>query len=180
MENLTGYVGIDRQRDNERRGDAIVPPWRSISLATFNRPRRSQREQATSSASSLPAISHKGDRAAAAQANFQYDLRRRDQLLAVAAGFERFADRLELRGPHVGTGRSSGVHERHEGGHRRVALGWCFRPERVRPAPRRVALRPATPFFAQGRRREDAPPVMRSLAVHWKGDCRVLPLRLRP
>jgi hypothetical protein len=29
-------------------------------------------------------------------AQITYDLRRRDQLLALAAGFERFADRLEL------------------------------------------------------------------------------------
>jgi hypothetical protein len=33
-----------------------------------------------------------------AAANFQYDFRRRDQLLALAAGFERFAERLALQG----------------------------------------------------------------------------------
>jgi len=32
-----------------------------------------------------------------AAANFQYDIRRRDQLLALADGFARFADRLELQ-----------------------------------------------------------------------------------
>jgi hypothetical protein len=31
-----------------------------------------------------------------AEANLRYDIRRRDQLLSLAAGFERFADRLEL------------------------------------------------------------------------------------
>jgi hypothetical protein len=32
-----------------------------------------------------------------AAAHLRYDIRRRDQLLALAAGFERFADRLELQ-----------------------------------------------------------------------------------
>jgi hypothetical protein len=32
-----------------------------------------------------------------AATHLQYDIRRKDQLLALAAGFERFADRLELQ-----------------------------------------------------------------------------------
>ena len=32
-----------------------------------------------------------------AETQLRYDIRRRDQLLALAAGFERFADRLELQ-----------------------------------------------------------------------------------
>jgi hypothetical protein len=34
---------------------------------------------------------------ALASSNFQFDFRRRDQLLALADGFQRFADRLELQ-----------------------------------------------------------------------------------
>jgi hypothetical protein len=49
--------GQSPARISRRSGNLAAAPWLSINLAMFNRPRRSQREQATSSMGTLPASS---------------------------------------------------------------------------------------------------------------------------